>query len=56
MPMKSSLGTGSHVSERIRQVKEQHGVALEALRMTQGRSDRYFFTVSNYLLPALQPY
>ena len=25
----SSLGTGSHVSERIRQVKEQHGVALE---------------------------
>lgn len=26
---KSSLGTGSHVSERIRQVKEQHGVELE---------------------------
>src|SRR5512135_1765903 len=25
----SSLGTGAHVSERIRQVKEQHGVALE---------------------------
>jgi hypothetical protein len=25
----SSLGTGSHVSERIRQVKEQHDVALE---------------------------
>ncbi|BCB27340.1 hypothetical protein SKTS_22260 [Sulfurimicrobium lacus] len=25
----SSLATGSHVSERIRQVKEQHGVALE---------------------------
>ena len=26
---KSSLGTGSHVSERIRQVKDQHGVELE---------------------------
>jgi hypothetical protein len=25
----SSLGTGSHVSERIRQVKDQHGVDLE---------------------------
>jgi hypothetical protein len=25
----SSLGTGSHVSERIRQVKDQHGVELE---------------------------
>lgn len=25
----SSLGTGSHVSERIRQVKDQQGVALE---------------------------
>ena len=25
----SSLGTGSHVSERIRQVKEQQGVTLE---------------------------
>ena len=25
----SSLGTGSHVSERIRQVKEERGVALE---------------------------
>ena len=25
----SSLGTGSHVSERIRQVKNQHGVELE---------------------------
>lgn len=25
----SSLGTGAHVSERIRQVKEQRGVALE---------------------------
>lgn len=25
----SALGTGSHVSERIRQVKDQQGVALE---------------------------
>jgi len=25
----SSLGTGSHVTERIRQVKDQHGVELE---------------------------
>lgn len=25
----SSLGTGSHVSERIRQIREEHGVALE---------------------------
>lgn len=25
----SSLGTGAHVSERIRQVKEERGVALE---------------------------
>lgn len=25
----SSLGTGSHVSERIRQVKDEQGVALE---------------------------
>ncbi len=25
----SSLGTGSHVSERIRQVKDEHGVVLE---------------------------
>ena len=27
---KNSLGTGSHVAERIRQLKEQHGVELEA--------------------------
>ena len=26
---KSSIGTGSHVSERIRQVKEQHDVDVE---------------------------
>jgi hypothetical protein len=26
---KDSVGTGTHVSERIRQVKDEHGVALE---------------------------